>query len=99
MARKVRAIVINEKDNVATALEPLEANAAISIENRGRTEQIIPPAAIPSGHKFALCEINAGEYVIKYGEPIGLAVVRIRPGEHVHVHNIRSRAKGVEGAP
>ena len=28
---------------------------------------------IPAGHKYALKDINAGEYVVKYGEIIGRA--------------------------
>jgi altronate dehydratase small subunit len=99
MARKARAIIIDAKDNVATALESIEANTAVSLEHHGRTERVTPPSTIPAGHKFALCEISEGEYVVKYGEPIGVAVVRIRPGEHVHVHNIKSRAKKAEDTP
>ena len=34
MARKARAIVIHEKDNVATALEPIEADTTVSVEYR-----------------------------------------------------------------
>jgi altronate dehydratase small subunit len=97
MTQKARAIIINEKDNVATALEPIDAGETVSIEHRGQTVQINLPSTIPAGHKFALCEIGAGEYVVKYGEPIGQAVVRIRPGEHVHVHNIKSHGKKIKG--
>ena len=99
MARKASAIIINEKDNVATALETLEAGTTVSVKTRGRIEQVRLPSTIPTGHKFALCEIATGEYVVKYGEPIGRAVVRIRPGEHVHVHNIASRGRSAEGTP
>ena len=28
---------------------------------------------LSSGHKYALCEIEVGERVIKYGYPIGIA--------------------------
>ena len=98
MVRKARAIVINEKDNVATALEQIEKDTTLSVAYRGQSEQITLPSTIPAGHKFALCEISAGEYVVKYGEPIGHAVVRIRPGEHVHVHNIESHGKKAKGA-
>ncbi|MGD0238432.1 MAG: UxaA family hydrolase [Syntrophorhabdales bacterium] len=98
MPRKVRAIIINEKDNVATALEPMEAGATVSVEYQGRIERVGLPSTVPTGHKFALCEIGAGEYVVKYGEPIGQAVVRIRPGEHVHVHNIVSHGEKIKGA-
>jgi altronate dehydratase small subunit len=97
MAQKARAIIINENDNVATALERIDAGEVISVKHRGQTAQINLPSTIPAGHKFALCEIGAGEYVVKYGEPIGQAVVRIRPGEHVHVHNIKSHGKNSKG--
>jgi altronate dehydratase small subunit len=97
MVRKAKAIIINEKDNVATALEALDADTTVSLEMQGRAGRIKLPSSIPTGHKFALCEIGVGEYVVKYGEPIGRAVVRIRQGEHVHIHNIMSRGKE-EGA-
>lgn len=45
---------------------------------------------IPLGHKIALTSIAQGATVIKYGEPIGKAVAPIKPGEHVHVHNLKS---------
>ncbi len=96
MTQKTRAIVINEKDNVATALKTIAERETVSLEHGGREEHISVASAIPAGHKFALCEIAPGDYVIKYGEPIGVAVARIRAGEHVHVHNIKS-GKSVGG--
>ena len=36
---------------------------------------------IPAGHKYALCDIQKGEYVIKYGEIIGRATQDIAKGE------------------
>ena len=45
---------------------------------------------IPAGHKFALCDINKGEFVVKYGQPIGRATCDIKKGEWVHTHNLRS---------
>jgi (2R)-sulfolactate sulfo-lyase subunit alpha len=45
---------------------------------------------IPLGHKIALTSIGPGATVIKYGEPIGKAMAAIRPGEHVHTHNLKS---------
>lgn len=45
---------------------------------------------IPTGHKYALCDIKEGEFVIKYGEVIGRAVCDIKKGEWVHTHNLRS---------
>ncbi len=45
---------------------------------------------IPRGHKYALCDIKCGEYVIKYGEIIGRATQDIPTGEWVHTHNVCS---------
>ena len=46
--------------------------------------------SIPAGHKYALCDIQKGEYVIKYGEIIGRATADIKAGEWVHTHNVKS---------
>jgi altronate dehydratase small subunit len=46
--------------------------------------------AIPFGHKVAIVAIRQGETVVKYGASIGRATADIAPGEHVHVHNLRS---------
>ncbi len=45
---------------------------------------------IPYGHKIALSDIKKGDYVIKYGFPIGRAKVDIKKGEWVHSHNLES---------
>ena len=42
------------------------------------------------GHKIALGNIPKDTPVIKYGNPIGLAKEDIRPGQWVHVHNVRT---------
>ncbi len=43
-----------------------------------------------TGHKIALCDIKAGEKVIKYGFPIGIAYKDISKGERVHTDNIKT---------
>jgi altronate dehydratase small subunit len=88
-----QAVVINEEDNVATALTALSREARVSVEIKGRKEIIILLSDIPMGHKFALRDIEDGEAVIKYGEPIGRCTVMIRRGEHVHAHNLVSPTK------
>ncbi|MCD8180053.1 MAG: altronate dehydratase family protein [Firmicutes bacterium] len=42
------------------------------------------------GHKTALCDIERGQEIIKYGYPIGHAICDIKKGEHVHTHNIKT---------
>ncbi len=93
MGRTTQVIVINEKDNVATALKALHAGAEVSVEFEGRVEKVTLKSDIPMGHKFALMDMEEGEAVIKYGEPIGQSTVKISRGEHVHVHNVASMKK------
>ena len=46
---------------------------------------------VPIGHKVALTDIKTGDTVIKYGQDIGKAVADIKKGEHVHVHNLKTK--------
>jgi (2R)-sulfolactate sulfo-lyase subunit alpha len=46
---------------------------------------------VPIGHKVALTDIKKGDTVWKYGQDIGKAVADIRQGEHVHVHNLKTK--------
>ena len=93
MHQRTKAIVIHEKDTVATALELLRAGDVIPVEIQNHTEKIKLLSEIPAGHKFALTDMEAGTDIIKYGEPIGQSTVKIARGEHVHRHNVTSRTK------
>jgi altronate dehydratase small subunit len=94
MGKRIRVIVLNEKDNVATALEALTAGSTASVELQGRIESIKLVSDIPMGHKFALRDMEEGTAVIKYGEPIGRSAGKINRGEHVHVHNVANQPGG-----
>ncbi|ENO9060282.1 UxaA family hydrolase [Campylobacter coli] len=72
-------IIVNEKDNVATALRDFkkgEKVANIELLND-----------IASGHKFALKDIKKDEIIIKYAEAIASASCDISTGEWVNIHN------------
>src|SRR5262249_45256000 len=85
------AIVISALDNVATALETLDAGRAVGVGG----VDVVVREGIPRGHKLALRAIRAGEAVVKYGSPIGMASADIAPGSHVHTHNVAStRGRG-----
>ena len=85
------ALVISDRDNVATALETLEPGRGITAGGR----DVLVRERIPHGHKVALCAIACGQPVVKYGSPIGLASTDIEAGAHVHVHNVASsRGRG-----
>jgi len=47
--------------------------------------------AVPLGHKIALRQINAGDTVLKSGHDLGRAVASIGKGNHVHVHNMKTK--------
>lgn len=48
-------------------------------------------ADVPIGHKIALKDLKAGDTAIKYGEDIGRIVADVAQGEHVHVHNLKTK--------
>jgi altronate dehydratase small subunit len=86
-----KAILIDKKDNVATALCQLESGDSVQVGIEDYTVSVVLLQNIPFGHKFALKDIQPGEAVTKYGEAIGLATKQIRQGEHVHIHNVESQ--------
>ena len=69
VGRGQTVIVISAADNVATALEAIDAGQRI--DAGGATVTASEP--IPRGHKIALRELRAGDTVVKYGSPIGTA--------------------------
>jgi (2R)-sulfolactate sulfo-lyase subunit alpha len=46
---------------------------------------------IPLGHKIALRDHKVEDSVIKYGHDIGRVVADIEKGQHVHIHNLKTR--------
>jgi len=76
-------IRINENDNVAVALVPLNAGFELN-------DGTILNEDIDLGHKIALSDIKCGDPIIKYDTLIGYATADIRRGDHVHTHNIKT---------
>ena len=79
-------IKINPADNVAVALRGVPAGTEF-MGVKARTE-------IPQGHKMALCGIQPGAQVIKYGFSIGHATASISAGDWVHTHNMTTNLSG-----
>lgn len=86
----MQAVIINNEDIVAVALEAIPKGTEISLPQG----QVTVTDDIPRGHKFALCDIKKGEPIIKYGYPIGKAIADIKKGQHVHTHNVRTNLSG-----
>ena len=92
-----KAIVVNNKDNVATALADLEAGSSIELDAGDKPLTVKLISKVPFGHKFSLTDIESGASVVKYGEAIGVATAAINAGDYVHVHNVVS-TRGSTGA-
>ncbi|MFZ1874407.1 MAG: altronate dehydratase family protein [Chania sp.] len=85
-------IKIHSKDNVAVALRDLAAG-----ETQTLGECVITLAQdVVRGHKFALEPIAVGEMIVKYGLPIGHALVAIAPGEHIHSQNAKTNLSDLD---
>ena len=96
------AILLAPQDNVATALRAIAAGEIVRARCGERVVAVEAAEPVPLCHKISLARIGAGEAVVKYGEPIGLALEAVGPGRHVHVHNMRSargRGPAAGGAP
>jgi hypothetical protein len=83
------AVILSEKDNVATALIDLSAGDYIFSSGQSSTTVTVPED-IRAGFKLALSDIRKSEPVYKYGYMIGKAKVDIRKGHCVHIHNLIS---------
>ena len=46
---------------------------------------------IPIGHKIAIRDLQPDDTVIKYGTDIGRTIAAIKVGEHLHVHNVKTK--------
>jgi altronate dehydratase small subunit len=91
----IRAIVVDARDSVATALADLAAGEVLLLPIGNEERRVTLAAPIGFGHKLALTPIAAGDPVVKYGAAIGRATQAIAPGDHVHLHNLESlRGRG-----
>ncbi|SET38212.1 D-altronate dehydratase [Natronincola peptidivorans] len=85
-----RFIKIHDKDNVLVALTDLKAGETLEID--GVVVQL--RMDISKGHKVAVKKISKDEDIIKYGLPIGYSLEDIAAGDHVHVHNTKTKLSG-----
>ena len=87
-------IIHNEKDNVAVVvIDKTSKNKEYIgwIMENDKTIKITSINEIPLGHKIALQNLKEGDTILKYGNDIGKVVKSIKKGEHVHVHNVKTK--------
>ncbi|WP_158968639.1 UxaA family hydrolase [Paraglaciecola sp. L3A3] len=79
-------VLVNKADNVLICCQPVKPGEVVVIENLEYTMT----TSIDVGHKIARTAISKQQKVIRYGVPIGSAIIDIKAGEHVHMHNMKS---------
>jgi (2R)-sulfolactate sulfo-lyase subunit alpha len=87
-------IIHDEKDNVAVVVvEKTTKNQECNgwIMENDKTIKITSINEIPLGHKIALQDLKEGDTILKYGHDIGKVVQPIAKGDHVHVHNVKTK--------
>ena len=78
-----QTIRLSPADNVVVARAALRSDTLVEEEGLTTIEPIDP------GHKIATQPIKKGDTIRKYDQIIGIAESDIRPGQHVHTHNLR----------
>jgi (2R)-sulfolactate sulfo-lyase subunit alpha len=89
----IEFLMHEDKDNVGVAVVDIKAGSQVSGrslhgKNKPKVKALME---IPLGHKIALQDFKPGDTVIKYGEDIGKVVAAIKKGDHVHVHNVKTK--------
>ncbi len=87
-------LVHSPKDNVGVVVvEGLKAGTDMLgvITENDTTLNLTARNDIPIGHKVALKPLASGDTVIKYGEDVGRMTGNAGAGEHVHVHNLKTK--------
>ena len=87
-------IIHDEKDNVGVVvIEKVKKNQDCNcwIMENDKSAKIQSKSEIPLGHKIAMLDLKEGDTILKYGHDIGKVVKDIKRGEHVHVHNVKTK--------
>ena len=87
-------IIHDEKDNVGVVvIEKVNKNQKCNcwIMENDKSVNIQSITEIPLGHKIAMKDLGPGDTILKYGHDIGKVVKVIKKGDHVHVHNVKTK--------
>ena len=89
----IQFLVHEKRDTVGVAVVDVKAGQTLEGRSLDNNETVKAKANmdIPLGHKIALKDFKAGDDVVKYGVVIGRVVQPIKQGDHVHVHNVKTK--------
>ena len=89
----IQFLVHEKRDTVGVAVVDVKAGQTLEGRSLDNNESVKAKALmdIPLGHKIALKDFKPGDDVVKYGVVIGRVVQPIKKGDHVHVHNVKTK--------
>jgi (2R)-sulfolactate sulfo-lyase subunit alpha len=89
----IQFLIHDKGDSVGVAVVDVKAGQSLQGRDLSSNESISAKslADIPLGHKIALRDFKVGDTLIKYGCDIGKVVAPIRAGDHVHIHNLKTK--------
>jgi (2R)-sulfolactate sulfo-lyase subunit alpha len=90
----INFVVHEDGDSVGTiVVEGVKAGATLTgwVMEQDQTITLKTVSDIPIGHKIALKNLTNDDTVIKYGVDIGRTIAPIKVGEHLHVHNVKTK--------
>ncbi|MFJ3486015.1 UxaA family hydrolase [Pseudomonas sp. NPDC090202] len=87
--------VVHDADDAVgvVVVEGVKAGQKLTgwVMDQDKTLEFMVKSDIPIGHKLAIRDLQEGDTVVKYGVDIGRVIKPIREGEHLHVHNVKTK--------
>jgi (2R)-sulfolactate sulfo-lyase subunit alpha len=92
-ARMIQFLVHEKGDSVGVATVDIKAGEIAQGLYMDSQEKVELKAIkdIPLGHKIAMKDFKIGDTVLKYGHDIGRVAAEIKLGDHVHIHNLKTK--------
>lgn len=80
------------RDSVGVAVDTINRGEEVEgvVLEDDSVVRVVARDPIPLGHKIAVVGLSSGVAVLKYGQRIGTTTADIQPGQHVHIHNLKS---------
>ena len=81
-----RVVLLHPQDNCVIACMPIKAGTVLRLDGRA----IVAASDVALGHKIARRALRSGDKELRYGAVIGSVTRAVAPGEHLHLHNLKS---------
>ena len=81
-----RVLLLHPQDNCLIACTPLATGTRLRLD-RG---EITLSQDVALGHTIARQTLRSGDKVLRLGAVIGSVTREVSPGEHLHLHNLKS---------